>query len=209
MGLRGISWQLRFLTLAVIWGSSFILIKISTEALAPLQVAFGRMAFGALALVAVLAARCERLPSGLRVWAHLAVAAVLLNAVPFTLFAVAEQRISSALAGICNAATPLFTLLVAVLALRDERPTRRGGAGLVVGFVGVLVVLGVWQGTAGQSAVGATMALGAAACYGLGWVYLRRHLTGSGPTSCPHASSSPCSSSARSAPAWRTSCSTA
>ncbi len=177
-------WRIRFGMLAVIWGLSFVFIKIGDQALAPLQITLGRMLFGAGTLLAVLAARREPLPTTRRVWAHLTVAAVLLNTVPFTLFAAAEQRIPSALAGIANATTPLFTVLAALLALPEERPTRQRATGLAIGFAGVLVVLGAWSGLAGgHDLAGTLLALAAAGCYGIGWAYIRRYLTGSGHSS--------------------------
>jgi drug/metabolite transporter (DMT)-like permease len=177
-----VDWRLRFLVLAVIWGGSFLFIKVAVEVLAPIQVTLGRCLLGAVAVGAVLAVRREPLPRDARTWLHLAVAALLLNVIPFTLFGYAEERIPSALAGICNSATPLFTVAVAVLALPDERPTRRRAAGLALGFGGVLVVLGVWNGVLGHDATGTLMALAAALCYGLGWTYVRRFVSGSHST---------------------------
>ena len=176
---RPVDWRIRFVVLAAIWGASFLFIKVSVEALAPVQIAFGRCLCGAAAVYGVLALRRERLPRDPRMWGHLFVAAVVSNAIPFTLFGYAEQRIPSALAGICNAATPLFTMLVAMAALPDERPTARRLAGLGLGFGGVLVVLGVWRGGLGGGDVtGTLMALAAALCYGLAWTYVRRFVTG-------------------------------
>jgi drug/metabolite transporter (DMT)-like permease len=159
------------------------LVKIGTEAFPALQVAFGRVAFGALALAVVLAIRRDRLPRGLRLWAHIATAAIFLNAASFALFAFSAERIPSALTGICNATTPLFTTLASLVALPGERPTRRRLAGLLIGFLGVLVVFGVWEGTAGKSVIGMLMALAAATSMGIGWVYVRRFLTDSGYSS--------------------------
>ncbi|MEJ3655556.1 DMT family transporter [Actinomycetes bacterium KLBMP 9759] len=170
-------WWLRLLTLATIWGTSFLLIKVALDGFGPLQIAFGRVAIGALVLVAVVVAGRDALPRDPRMWWHLGVAGLLLNSVPFVLFGFAEQRISSSLAGICNAATPLFTVLLTLAALRRERPVPRRVAGLVLGFGGVLVVLDV--GNAAGDAAGVGMVLGAALCYALGWVYLRRYVTGS------------------------------
>ena len=181
--VTGTGWHARFLTLAVIWGLSFVLIKEGVQALAPLQVVAGRMVTGAAALLAFLAARRERLPRGIRTWGHLTVAATLNNLLPFTLFAYAEQRIPSALAGICNASAPLFAALVALAALPDERLTRRRALGLVLGFCGVFVVLGAWDGLAGHDLSGTLMALGGGLCYGVGFPYTRRFLTGSGNSS--------------------------
>lgn len=174
----GRAWWVRFAALAVIWGMSFLLIKVALGSLVPLQVAFVRVAIGALVLLVVAMVRRDALPRSLSTWLHLGVAAFLLNTVPFALFGYAEQRIPSSIAGICNAATPLFTVAVTVLALRDERPDRRRTAGLLVGFAGVLVVLGVWSGPAPGDLVGILMVLAAALCYALGWVYLRRFVTG-------------------------------
>ena len=178
--LPAVDWRIRFAALCLIWGFSFLLIKVGTQAYAPLQVTLGRVAFGTAVLGAVLLVRRERLPRGARTWGHLAVAAFLLNALPFTLFAYAELTISSTLAGICNATTPLWSMLLALTALSDDRPTRRSVAGLGIGFAGVLVVLGAWQGFTGQDPRGTAMALVASASYAVGWAYVRRTLANSG-----------------------------
>jgi drug/metabolite transporter (DMT)-like permease len=168
----------RFLALTLIWGASFMFIKIGVEALAPMQVAFGRMFFGAAVLLCISAVRRERLPREASMWGHLAVAAALANAIPFTLFAYAEQHVSSALASIGNATVPLFTLLFALLLLPSERPTPRRTVGLAIGFGGVLVVLGAWKGLPrGPDVPGMLLILVASACYGLSGVYMRRHLS--------------------------------
>src|SRR4051812_16174008 len=167
----------RFVLLSTIWGSSFLLIKVAVEDLAPLQVALGRVLLGLLALVLVLAVRRER-PPPWRVWGDLAVLAVFLNALPFTLFAWGETRVSSVLAGIWNATTPLLTLLVVLAVLPDERPTRERAVGLGLGFAGVVVVLGPWRGLGGAALLGSLACLAGAACYGIGTPYARRRLTG-------------------------------
>ena len=120
-----------------------------TEGFAPLQVTLGRVAFGALVLLAMLVIKRERLPRSPRTWAHLTVAAFFLNALPFSLFAYAELTIPSTLAGICNATSPLWGMALSVVALSEDRPSRRRVAGLGIGFLGVLTVLGAWQGFSG------------------------------------------------------------
>ncbi|MFJ7266984.1 DMT family transporter [Streptomyces sp. NPDC099050] len=171
-----LDWRLRFAVLSVIWGFSFLLIKVGTEAYAPFQVALGRVFFGALALLTVLLIRREPLPRGRRTWAHLTVAALLLNTAPFSLFAYAELTIPSSLAGICNATSPLWGMALSLVALSEDRPTRRRFAGLGLGFLGVLTVLGAWQGFSGLDAKGTAFALLAALCYPIGWIYVRRTL---------------------------------
>src|SRR3954468_1565891 len=108
---RLLDWRIRFGVLALVWGFSFLFIKVGTEAFAPLYVTLGRMLFGTAVLLAVLVTKRERLPRGARVWGHLAVAAFFLNALPFSLFAYAETTIPSTLAGICNAASPLWGMV--------------------------------------------------------------------------------------------------
>lgn len=171
------------MALGLIWGFSFLFIKVGTHAFPPLQVTLGRMVFGAAVLAAAAGATRERMPRGVRTWAHLTVAAFLLNALPFSLFAYSELHISSTLAGICNATTPLFSLVVALAALSDERPTGRRTAGMALGFAGVLTVLGAWQGFAGVHLGGTAMALTASASYAVGWAYVRRFLSDTGCSS--------------------------
>ncbi|MGW9434836.1 DMT family transporter [Streptomyces sp. NPDC055607] len=177
---RLLDWRVRFGALALVWGFSFLFIKVGTEGFAPLQVAFGRLLFGTAVLAVALVVKRDRLPRGARVWGHLAVAAFLLNALPFSLFAYAELTIPSTLAGICNATTPLWGMLLSLVALSEDRPTRVRAAGLGIGFVGVLTVLGAWQGFSGLDATGTTLALLASFSYAVGWIHVRRTLAGSG-----------------------------
>ncbi len=100
------------------------------------------------------------------------------NSIPFSLLAEGETRISSVLAGIWNATTPLLVLVVATFMLPDERPTPRRIAGLIAGFAGVLVVLGPWRSVGGGELAGQLMCLGAAACYGIAFPYTRRFVAG-------------------------------
>ncbi|MFI6934370.1 DMT family transporter [Streptomyces sp. NPDC050287] len=174
-----LDWRLRFGALSLVWGFSFLLIKVGTGGYAPFQVTLGRLVFGTVVLAAAMAVRRERLPRGTRTWAHLAVAAFLLNALPFSLFAYAELTIPSTLAGVCNATSPLWGMALSLVALSEDRPTRVRVAGLGLGFLGVLTVLGAWQGFQGLDAAGTAMALLASLSYPVGWIYVRRTLAGS------------------------------
>jgi drug/metabolite transporter (DMT)-like permease len=171
-----IPWPARFALLALFWGSTFLFIKIGDEALAPIQVSLGRLVVGTATLLVILSLRGERLPAGARVWGQLAIAGLLLNVAPFTLFAYGEQHVSSLLAGIWNATVPLFTLPIAIAWIADEHATARRLLGLAIGFAGVLIVLGAWRGLGGASLSGNLLCLGAAASYGLGFPYTRRYL---------------------------------
>ncbi|WP_231931707.1 DMT family transporter [Micromonospora echinospora] len=172
------SWLPGFVLLAAIWGSSFLFIKIGIRELHPLYVTLGRVATGALTLLVVLAVLRDRLPRDRRLWLHLTVVAAFGVALPFTLFGYGEQRIPSMLAGIWNATTPLVVLPLAVLVFRTERLTTRRAVGLGLGFAGVLVVLGVWQGVSGATFTGQLMCFGAAACYGMAIPYQKRFVAG-------------------------------
>lgn len=171
-------WRPRFALLAVIWGLSFLFVKLGERAFTPLQTTFGRMLVGALTLGVAQVVRRGSLPRGRRVWFHLAVAALLLSVLPFSLIAFGERDVPSVAAGIWNATTPLFTLPVAVALIADERLTARRASGLLVGFAGVLTVFGIWRGVGAGSAAGNLLCLCAAASYGLGFPYARRFLAG-------------------------------
>ncbi len=169
------AWLPYWWALALVWGSSFFLIKIGLQSFVPLQITFGRVGFGLLAVLAVVLVQRQRLPKWGVIWAHAAFVGLMTNVIPFTLFAWAETRVSSVLAGLFNAATPLFTALFALLIVPHERLTRQRVLGLILGFAGVLVVMGVWQGLSGDL-VGSLACLGATLCYGVGVPWTRRFL---------------------------------
>ena len=143
------------------WGPSFLLIDIGVEHLAPSLVAFGRIAFGAATLSVFPVARQ---PVNRSDWPGIALLGLIWLAVPFLLFSTAQQWIDSSLAGMINAATPLFTALVAAFLVR-QLPSRLQGTGLVVGFLGVVAVsLPSVEG--GSNAAGVGLVLLATVLYG-------------------------------------------
>ena len=145
-----------------------------------MQIVVDRMVAGAAVMLTVLALARHDLPRGRAPWAHLAVMAVVANIAPYFFFGWGIERIASGLAGVLNATTPLFTLAFA-LTIRSERLSAVRMAGLLLGFVGVVVLAAPWRTTAlGGSlpAVGACL-LGSA-CYAASYVYARRFLTGLG-----------------------------
>jgi drug/metabolite transporter (DMT)-like permease len=172
------AWRAQFIALAAIWGSSFLCIKVLGEAWPAVWVAFGRVALGAAFLVVLVVVRRGALPRSFVVWRHLAVAGLLMNAAPFTLFALGEQHVTSIVGGLWNATVPLCALVFALMVLPEERPSRRRVAGLAIGFCGVTVLLGPWRGLGGDALLGHGACFLAAACYGLGAPYTRRHLAG-------------------------------
>jgi len=175
----------RLFMLGGIWGGSFLLIKLSVAGVSPLQLTLGRLLLGSAVLLMIAAVRRVPLPREPRLWAHLALMGIVANIIPFALFGYGEQRIASGLAGVLNGTTPLFTLLAAMAAARigasDERLTGPRIAGLCIGFLGTVLVIGPWrEGALGGTVLGQLACLGAAACYGVAFVYTRRFLTPSG-----------------------------
>jgi drug/metabolite transporter (DMT)-like permease len=169
---------LRFALLAAVWGLSFLFIKVALEGMSPQQVVLGRMVLGAVTLAIIVAIGKHRLPRSRAVWAHLFFISLFLCVIPFTLFAVAETEISSGLASIYNATTPLVTGLIAFAALPGERLTPRSSAGVLTGFVGVAVVVGVWNlGASASSLRGQMLCLGATLCYGIALVWIRKFIS--------------------------------
>jgi drug/metabolite transporter (DMT)-like permease len=166
--------------LACIWGSSFLFIKVALEGLAPSQVVLGRLVAGATVLALALAVRRLRFPRGISVWRHLVVMSLGANIVPFFLFAWGEQRITSGLAGVLNATTPLLTVAAALVLMPGERPTAARISGIVIGLLGVVVIVAPWDSPGSSSLAGEMACLAAAGCYGVGFVYARRFLVHTG-----------------------------
>ena len=168
------NWISLYIALGVVWGCSFIFIKLGLEFLTPIGVAFGRVSLGALTLVLWARYKGIALPKGRIMWLHLWVVALLLNVIPGILFAFAETEVTSILAGIINAVTPLMTLLAIMIAFREEKPKTYQVIGLLTGFVGVLTVLGAWQGLGDNPAIAVIALLVAVACYGVSFPYSRK-----------------------------------
>jgi drug/metabolite transporter (DMT)-like permease len=168
------SWVTLYIALGVVWGCSFIFIKLGLEFLTPVGVAFGRVSLGALTLVLWARFKGIPLPKGRLIWLHLWVVALLLNVIPGYLFALAETEVTSILAGIINAVTPLMTLLAIMIAFREEKPKSFQVVGLITGFLGVLTVLGAWQGLGDNPASAVLALLCAVACYGVSFPYSRK-----------------------------------
>jgi drug/metabolite transporter (DMT)-like permease len=170
----------RLALLALLWGSSFLWIKLALDGLAPLQVALVRLALGAAILLLIVRVRRLRLPRDRATWLALTVAALVGNAIPYLLFAIGEQTVSSSLAGALNATTPLWTLGIGLAARTERQLTPLRLVGLLVGFAGALVILAPWNAPSSGAIGGALACLGAAASYGLGYVYMGRRLAGRG-----------------------------
>ena len=114
-GVAGKGWPwVRVVVLPLLWGSTFLWIKLALDALTPVQVTFSRCVLGSAALLVACFGSGRRLPGDRATWGHIVVAAVFCNALPFAMFSVGQQTIDSGVAGVLNATTPLWSLLIGV-----------------------------------------------------------------------------------------------
>jgi drug/metabolite transporter (DMT)-like permease len=172
------AWLPVMLALAAIWGCSFLFISVGVRELPPLYLALGRVIAGSVVLLAILVVKRESLPRDPRLWAHSFVAGAIGSAIPWTLFGYGEERIPSLLAGIWNGITPLIVLPIAVLIFRTEVFSVQRGVGLLIGFTGMLVVLGAWRVDSGADLLGQGLCMLAAVFYGLAIPYQKKFLAG-------------------------------
>ncbi|MDW8300151.1 MAG: DMT family transporter [Anaerolineae bacterium] len=163
--------------LGTIWGSSFLLIKVGVRELDALSLVAGRMSIAALAFGVLLVASRQVVARKASDLLKLAIVGVLNSSLPFVLIAWSEQWLDSSLAGVLNATTPLFSLIIAHFALRDDRITSDKLFGLIVGFFGVVVLALRSTDPTYDNPLAAQLAvLGAGLCYAAAAVFVRRHL---------------------------------
>ena len=169
-----------FALLCGIWGSSYLFIRIGVREISPLSLVALRLSIGAITVLAIATARRERLQVTKRQLFAIGLAGTINSAAPFLLIAWGETSVPSGLASVLNSTVPIFALLLAGAVLKDEPVTPARLAGVVVGFIGVVVLLGGdlaggvhWSGVAGQMAITV-----ASLCYAIGAVLVRRTLRG-------------------------------
>jgi drug/metabolite transporter (DMT)-like permease len=177
-----IDWLL-FILLGFFWGSSYLFIKIGVDAgLTPFTLVTLRLLIGFLLLATVVAVARETLPRNPRTYGHLMVMGAVNIAIPFSLITWAELSVDSALAAILNAAVPLFVILIASVFLRDERITANRVAGLVAGFIGVVILVGFNPAKVASGNLAGEIALiGSTISYACGAVYAKRNIQGLRP----------------------------
>lgn len=179
MGWRNFLW---LLFLAALWGPSFIFIKVAVGEIPPLTLAAGRVGLAAILLYVILRAQGRNFPGFGPIWKHFAVVGFFGNALPFALFSWGEQYIDSALAAILNGTTPLFTIVLAHFFIDDDRLTTPKFLGVLLGFGGLLLLIGPSLVGGIQATTWGLVAIAvAAASYGLSIVYSRKNLRGLPP----------------------------
>jgi len=172
--MRVQEWLL-LLLLSLIWGSSFFFNEVALRGLPVLTVITLRMSLAAITLWIVVLARGVQLPRSRRVWGAFVVIGLINNVIPFSLVVWSQTIITSGLASILNATTPLFTVVIAGLLLPDEKITLKKALGMAVGFSGVVLMIGpaALEGIGTDTLAQAAM-LGATFCYACSGVYARR-----------------------------------
>jgi drug/metabolite transporter (DMT)-like permease len=162
-------------TLSLLWGSSFFFFKILAASLPPCTIVLGRVGLAAIILNVYLLLRRTPMRVGYP-WRQFLVMGTLNNVIPFSLIAWSEGRIPSGLAAILNATTPLFTVLLAHGLIRTERLRGRGWVGLLLGFCGVVVLIGpgAFNAWDARSLPAEAACLAAALSYACAGVYGRR-----------------------------------
>jgi drug/metabolite transporter (DMT)-like permease len=170
-----------FLALGVMWGSSYLFIKIGVETITPLTLVALRLIIGAALLGAVVLATRTRLPRIGRTYGHLLVMSIFNIALPFALITWAELTVPSSLASILTATVPLFVLVIAAFFLRDEPITPFKIVGLLIGFAGVVLLTNPTGFGADGTAAAQLAVLGASVSYAIGGVYAKRFVSGLAP----------------------------
>lgn len=178
--MRSMSWLHLYIALGLIWGASFSFVEAALTVTSPAGSTFWRTLLGAIALVAyLLATNSFPRPSELSwhfIW-RIGLVGLLLSVIPALLFAFAQERVTTVVSSIINSATPIATLIVMLIAFRDELPTVRQTSGILVGLVGALVALGVSPSSLGDNDPLAVLALiGAIFCYGVGIPFSHKYI---------------------------------
>jgi len=169
-------WIASYLALGIVWGASFLFIEKSLTFLTPVGVAFFRCTLGALSLWVVLLYKKLRINRDFLLFLQLWIVGLLLNVFPGILFAYAQERVSSILAGIMNSLTPIMSILMILIVFRSERLSFERIFGILLGFFGVVIVLTVGQ-SFGEISLSAILALLLAVlCYGASYPFSSKYI---------------------------------
>lgn len=175
---RSLAIVLQFVGMGLVWGASFLFMKVALDGVSFYQVAWSRLVFGGLTLGIIVLVTRQRLPRERVVYLHFLVIAITNCVIPHLAFAWAEQYVSSGLASIYNAVTPITTALMVTLAFHVEKLNRGQLFGIAIGITGVVVIIAPWQHAAFTGDLAGQLAcLLAATCYGFSFGYIRKFLS--------------------------------
>ena len=163
------------LILSVIWGGSFFFIGVAVKEMTPLTIVLCRVGLASLILLGVVRLTGKTIPTSPGVWGMFFVIGALNNLIPFSLIVWGQTHIDSSLAAILNATTPIFSVVLAHLLTREERLTAGRLAGVIVGWAGVAVLIGIESlGGFGVQVLGQLAVVGASLSYACAAIYGRR-----------------------------------
>lgn len=164
--------------LALIWGPSFLFIKLAVSEVFPLFATFFRLVIATICLGGMLAYNRTPLPRSLTTYRHLFVMGLVHNAIAFSLFSISETKVDSSIAGICCGMTPLFTAFISLLWGGQETITPNKVIGIALGGIGLgfLFYPSLVNGAPAAELLGVAASLGAALCYGFVAVYAKKNL---------------------------------
>ena len=172
MGLT--EWSM-LITLSILWGGSFFLVEVSLDELPPLTIVALRSTLAAIVLIFIVLITRRRLPTQITVWFAFLVMSVFNNVVPFSLIVWGQSQIASGLAAILNATSPLFILVAAHYLTHDEKMTPNKVIGLVLGFSGVCIIIGIdFLRSLGGNIWGQLAVITASMSYALAGIYGKR-----------------------------------
>lgn len=172
--MSAVDWVL-LIILAILWGGSFFFMAIALRELSPLTAVAWRIGLGAVLLAVLSLVVRQPLRLNTNIVLSFLVMGALNNVVPFALIGWALRDIPSGLAAILNATTPLFTVVVAHVATLDEKITLPRSLGVLIGFAGVVVMVGArTQISLNAPLTAQLLCLAAALCYAFAGVYGRR-----------------------------------
>ncbi|HRE47884.1 MAG TPA: DMT family transporter [Aggregatilineales bacterium] len=167
---------LMFLSVGAIWGSSYLLIKIGVNEFDPIALVALRLGIAAVCFAVMFLVTRRRFPRDPRTLGILALVGITNTALPFILITWGEKYIDSAIAGVLVATTPLFSLVIAHLALADDKITLGKLLGLIAGFTGIVLLATRTAGDGQNSILGQVAILGASASYGISSVIIKKTL---------------------------------
>jgi drug/metabolite transporter (DMT)-like permease len=168
-----------FLLLALAWGTSFFFIKIALETLDPFTLVSMRLLIGWVGLMVIMKLTDQSLPRSKAIWGHLTFLGVINTALPFILITWAESGIDgvdSTVASVLNSTVPLFSIVIAGALLRMEQLSVGGVSGVIVGFLGVVLMLSRGLGDSSGSLMAHLAIIFAALCYAVSSIYARKNL---------------------------------
>jgi drug/metabolite transporter (DMT)-like permease len=180
MSSSRVDWLI-FLALGLMWGSSYLFIKIAVDDFGTFTLVALRLAVGSALLWAVLRLARQPLPRRPRLYGHLLVMALVNIAIPFMLITWAERNVESALAAVLTSLVPLIVAVLAPLFIHDEPLRVNGIFGLVIGFIGVVVLTSRGLSGTGSDLVSEIALVGSSVSYAVGGVYSRRNVRGVAP----------------------------